>query len=72
MRQYKKIIQIIPAQKDIVAVFSDEPEIEMDVICLALVEDEEGFRYVDGIDDDGNPCSTASNFVGLRNKAASH
>lgn len=68
--RHEKIIQIIPAPADMFVEYDDEGTIAYSrVVCLALMEDEHGTRYVKAMDaGDGDPyidyvCSNRTGYV---------
>lgn len=63
------IIQIIPAPADMIATYDSVPDLYERVVCLALVEDENGERTVKPMDCmyDGEIsfCTESDNFKGV-------
>ena len=68
--RHEKIIQIIPAPADMFVEYDDEGTMAYSrVVCLALMEDDSGIRYVTAMDaGEGDPdidfvCSNRTGFV---------
>lgn len=69
----RKIIQIINVKQDMRAEYDngDDSTFESPIVCLALVEDDEGFRYVEPMAMTTGDCdidfsgSHESNFMGM-------